>query len=139
MIFFENEFAQINYLEDAKTVEMVWKQTTSSQMYRDLFAKGVEALEHFQVANWLSNTTDQGLVAPEDRKWLETQMIPTAIRSGLRNIAVVVSKDIFKRYYVDNVRKYVEKSHLSMQYFDDTKEAVQWLSSVDSSGLARPA
>ncbi|MDF9796602.1 hypothetical protein OKW21_001865 [Catalinimonas alkaloidigena] len=139
MEYFKNEFAMINYLDDVKTVELVWKQTTNSQKYREIFAKGVEALEKYQISNWLSDTTDQGLVSPEDRKWLESHMIPTAVQKGLRNIAVLVSKDVFKKYYVDSVRKHVEKSHLCMQYFDKREDAIQWLNEINNARLAQSA
>lgn len=139
MEYFKNEFAQINYLEDVKTVELIWKQRTNSQMYREIFTKGVEALEKHNISNWLSDTTDQGLVSPEDRKWLESHMIPTAVQKGLRNIAVLVSKDVFKKYYVDSVRKHVEKSHLSMQYFDKREDAIQWLNDINNAKYAQSA
>lgn len=139
MIYFQNEFAQINYLEDEKTIEIIWNKRTSSEMYRALFTKGVEALAKHSCTNWISDTTNQGLVAPDDRKWLESQKIPEAIKSGLRNIAVLVSKDVFKKYYVDSVKKQVEKSHLSMQYFEDRENAIQWIRECNNASIARSA
>lgn len=131
MEYYKCEYATITYLREINTVEVIWKKKIDSAGYKEVFTKGLHALQHFNTPNWLSDTTLQGIVSPADRKWMETTVLPTAIKSGLRNIAVIIPKDVFKKHYVDSVKRLVEMECLTMHYFDCTADAKAWLKNLE--------
>ena len=127
--FFENDYILIAHQPDLRAVKAVWKKQPGSSEYRDGFNHCYDAVRFYKPVNYLSDVTNQGLIKPEDRAWMEEQLMPKVVAEGLRNVAVVLRPDIFKEYYLQRIREAWEKGSLKMRYFDSMAKAVHWLKS----------
>ncbi len=129
-----NDYVLISVYTDTYTIEVIWKRPVISQEYRDVFEQCLAFQKEYHLKNWLSDITKQGVMSPEDSKWMETVAIPTAYKNGLEKIALVVPADIFKKYYASNVKKRVEQiaPKLTTKYFDNTEEAYSWIKTEDT-------
>ncbi len=124
-ILFESEKADLRYNEETNTIELIWKKYQDEETYKDVFTKGLGFLKECNATGWLSDIRQEGVVNPTNSDWLKTEIIPEAVRSGLKKIAVIMEKDVFKSFYVKGISKSLEKNII--QYFDDPTEANEWL------------
>jgi hypothetical protein len=127
--FFENDYIHIYYREDILAVVAIWKRQPGSEDYREGFTQCYQAVKKYKPVNYYSDVTDQGLIKPSDREWMETVLMPKVVAEGLKNVAVVVPHEIFKEYYIDRIKEAWEAGPggLSMSYFDTSEPAVAWL------------
>lgn len=79
-ILFDKEYCIITYEKDKNLISLVWKRIISSEEYR----RGFEVLKNIilekQIKRLLTDSRNQGIISPDDRKWLETKVIPVAIK-----------------------------------------------------------
>jgi len=71
----------------------------------------------YPVDGMLSDITNQGIIAPDNRKWFEKEMMPLAVEAGLKRGAIVTSGNAFKLYYINT------------KLFNNQKDAYTWLES----------
>jgi len=124
-VLLETEKADIRFNPETRAIEVIWKKVHDDATYKLVFTKGVEFLKEYSASAWLSDIRQQGVVGPANAKWLQTEVIPQAIKAGLKRIAVVMDKDVFKQFYVKNIQHTTENS--LMQNFDSTESANAWL------------
>jgi len=127
--FFENDYILIYYRADIQAVMAIWKKQPGSEDYREGFTQCYHAVKKHKPINYCSDVSDQGLIKPSDREWMEKELMPKVIAEGLKNVAVVVPHEIFKEYYVDRIKEAWETNigNLKMSYFDSSDKAEEWL------------
>ncbi|UII28160.1 STAS/SEC14 domain-containing protein [Fulvivirga maritima] len=121
-------FASIVFEKDMNAIVVVWKKIPSEEIYKGVFSQAVIELNSKGADKWLSDIRKQGVVGPSNTKWLQEEILPRAVKAGLRKIAIVVEKDIFKKFYIDNVKTTMSET-AEMHYFDNDEEARKWLNS----------
>lgn len=124
-LLFEHEKATIQYNEETNSIELVWKKHQDAETYKLMFTKGVDFLKKYKATGWLSDIRNEGIVGPASSKWLQEVIIPEAVSSGLKKIAIVMEADVFKEFYIKNLGKSTKKD--MMQYFDSLESANNWL------------
>ena len=90
-----------------------------------IFTKGLELLIQQNATAWLSDIRKQGVVAPAQSQWLQTEIIPKAVESGLKKVAVLMDGDVFKDFYIKNLQNKTQKGLI--QYFGMLENANEWL------------
>jgi len=132
-ILFEKDYATITYEADLKLLTLSWKRFVSSQEYRIAFSAVLKSIEEKRIPLFLADTRKQGIISPTDRKWLESEMIPPALKVGLKYVATLLNKDIFKKYYLSKIKEHSENSGMSaFEMFDDYDKARAWLLSKNT-------
>ncbi|UII22454.1 STAS/SEC14 domain-containing protein [Fulvivirga ligni] len=121
-----DDYSTISYEADLNAVHVVWKKIPTEGMYREIFTGALNAIIDNKANKWISDIRKQGVVGPSNAKWLREEILPKAIQAGLNKIAIVVEKDVFKKFYIDNV-KTIMSATAEMQYFDSEDEARKWL------------
>jgi hypothetical protein len=79
------------------------------------------------ITRFLSDTREQGVVSPENRKWFEKEMVPAAIKAGLKRSAVITGSNVFKRYYINMILSAVNKFNMPFKIFSDEESAIKFL------------
>ncbi len=131
---YKSDYAEIIYEKENNLVTLTWKGFVTSEQYREVFGKVKDVIVEKRVARFLANTTDEGPITPQDRKWLETEIVPITVKAGLQYSATIMSKDVFKKYYLSQIKNSSEKSGMSgFRIFDDLEEGRKWLLSTDIS------
>ena len=92
----------------------------------------LDTILKYNAALFLSDTSKEGVIAPEDRKWLEEEIIPVAIKNGLKYAATIMDKNLFKKYYLKKIKEASQQfGMMSLRIFDDYEEGRKWLLSQE--------
>jgi hypothetical protein len=124
-LLFDHEKALLQYNEKTNAIELIWKKFHDEPTYRLMFTKGLEHLIAYNATCWLSDIRNEGIVSPKNSEWLQKEILSNAISRGLKKIAVVMQKDVFKEFYITNIVKQTQNN--MMKYFDSIETANEWL------------
>lgn len=125
----DENFVKVYYDAEKQLGKIVWSGiATSPQQYKEPFLKLLELTKQGRpVVRFLSDTREQGVVNPQNRKWFEQEMVPNAIEAGLKRSAAISSGNVFKRYYLNMILSAVNKFNMPFKIFSDEESAVEWL------------
>jgi len=124
-VLLDHEKALLQYNEKTNSIELIWKKFHDEQTYRQMFTRGLEYQIKHKASGWLSDIRNEGVVSPRNSEWLQNEILPKAVANGLKKIAVVMQKDVFKEFYVSNIKK--KAGNDMMKYFGNTEDANAWL------------
>ncbi len=127
----DNEFAKVYFDTDLKAGVIEWKATKlSSEAYRKSFETLIDYTNDKNIfENYYSDGRLQSVVSPDDRKWFQENIIPKAIKNGLKRGAVLISGNAFKKYYMNMIIKGSRKFPIEIKIFDKEHKAKEWLKS----------
>ena len=127
-ILLDNDYAVVTFEKELNLIILAWKKFVNDVEYRNTFELVKEKVIEFAIPYFLSDTRKQGKISPVDRKWLETEIIPPAIKGGLKFSATVLEKNAFKNYYLSKLKAHSTKTGMSaFEMFDDYDKAREWL------------
>ena len=124
-----NDYAEISYDSELKLGKIVWKRKTSMEEYQHAFITLLEDIKVHGTENFLSDIRNQSVVSPEARKWFEAEMIPNAIKFGVKRAAVIFDGSVFKKYYLNMILQATNKFGLPLKMFGTEEEALAWFKS----------
>jgi len=129
----ENEYAKVYFDNELKTGVIVWKDyKLTSEAYRDAFEVLIKFSEGKDIFhNYFSDGRLQSVVSPDDRKWFQENIIPKAIKNGLKRGAVLISGNSFKKYYMNMIIKGSRKFPIEIKIFDKEDKALNWIKSFE--------
>ncbi len=130
-IILDTDFVKITYDTEAKLLIQRWKRIVTSEEYRKAFQVSLEAVSKYNIPLFLSDTSKEGVISPEDRKWLEEVIIPKAVKNGLKYSATIMDKDLYKKYYLSKLKNASEESGMRFRIFDNYDEGLKWLLSQE--------
>jgi hypothetical protein len=122
----ETDHAIVQFEEETKTLELIWKKTVTKEIYREVFLEALDLLIKNNSKNFISDIRKEGVVGPDNTKWLQENIIPKALKSGLQKIAIVMDEDIFKEFYTENIKKAIE-GNAQINLFKSMEEAYKWI------------
>ncbi|HTQ08281.1 MAG TPA: hypothetical protein VMI54_30715 [Polyangiaceae bacterium] len=99
------------------------------QPFRDLLERGLTLLATRGASKWLSDDRGNGPVTPADAEWALNDWAPRVIAAGWKYWAVILPKKVLGQM---NMRRWMEayaKRGVTVQAFDDPREARAWLES----------
>lgn len=125
--FIDNEDLKAYFYPDIRVIHFIWQRKCTGKQYRKNFLEAIEFSSKNNGEYFLSDLRKQGVVGPEDRKWFENEVIPEAIKNGLKKAALVFEGNVFKMYYVNLLLAHFLKREIPMKMFKDTNTALDWL------------
>ena len=124
-------YAEVYYVEDYKVGVILWKSgKIKSDEYRKAFNTIIDFFKNnkqYSFLNFLSDTRDQGVVSPAERKWFQGYIMDEAKKLGLKRGAVVIPKNVFKKYYLNLILATGAVFKIKIKIFDDKDDAQKWL------------
>lgn len=127
VLILNEHYVDVKYDTDFQIVSVIWLSPPDSKQYRYVYSSVMEQSRHKNISLFLSDIRKQGVVSPEERKWFEMVVVPTAIEAGLQKAAVVFDGNIFKKYYLNTISSVTKKMGLPFQFFLNSDEAFTWL------------
>ena len=127
MKLFENSFSEINYLEEHKCLVQVWKKFCMPEDFRKVQLKTAELFKAHNCVNFISDTTDAGVLKKEETEWAAKTITPQLVEAGMREMNFVVPKNVFTQMTLDNLTKQ-EAQDMPMHFFPSMEDAVKHLS-----------
>lgn len=125
---FDENCAVVQLDTENNIVEILWKKFATTAQYRQVIQAASNTIISQGAQKWLSDMSQAGVVSRDNQKWLKEDIIPNAISHGLKQVAIVVSVNIFNKLYVNNIKEELEQ--FSTQYFDNVEDARKWLQST---------
>ena len=133
-IYFENEYVTVWYDKELNAVNQVWKafKVISLENYQLVFIKSQNLQRLKKAENFISNTSNQGVINPIQRKWLQEESLPVAVEIGMKRIAVIAEMSVFKRYYLNTLMSSINKFKIPFKIFNNEEKAKQWIKKLDN-------
>ncbi len=129
-IVLDNKYAEVAYFPNEKLGQVTWKKfiTISSEDYRKPFLTLLEYTSDKDFFYFISDSRNGGVARPEDRKWFQSHIVPEAAKQGLKNAAIIIPKDPFKKYYMNAILKFINRNApYNVKIFYDTDSALKFL------------
>ncbi len=109
---------------------VVCRGRIASQQFRFMYLKVIEFMKTYDTPNWITDLTHQGPVDPKDQQWLFAEILPHAIETGLRRLAVVhpSSSTDDVNSYLKGIKDTLQTSGIAIRNFGSWADARQWIS-----------
>src|SRR5436190_24018936 len=92
--YFSTDYAQINYDAESNAVVFIWLIPGSYDEFRESMEKIMEAEQYFKTGKLIVDTNLQGVIHPDNQKWLATDWSERAIKKGHSHVAIIMPEDI---------------------------------------------
>ena len=124
------EIYNIYFDKDINAVVMEWDGYATSKQFK----QGTELMLNILIKNncskVLADIKDMKIIAMEDQQWLTEEFLPRATKFGFKSIAILKPDYYFNKVAVETISYKVDKGKLTINFFDNTDEAKEWLSKI---------
>jgi len=133
-VYFENEYITVSYIKELNAVRQEWKEfkVISFENYQLAFNKSQDLQRIKKAETFFSDTRKQGIINPEQRKWLLEESLPKAVEIGMKRIVVLAEMSVFKRYYLNTIMSTINKVKIPFKIFSDEDKVIQWIKKLDN-------
>ena len=122
-----------NVLLDSVKKLVIINRTIPTAVDEDLYKK--EALLWAEIypkykpkLQLLDMTENHYVISSELQKWLNINVLAPALKSGLENVAFVVSPTLFAKLSHEVVMEEKTGKNFNIKYFENNDKALEWLS-----------
>ncbi len=124
------EIYNIYFDEEINSVVMEWNGYATSKQFK----QGTELMLNMLIKNncskVLADIKDMKIIAMEDQQWLNEEFLPRATTFGFKAIAIVKPHYYFNKVAVETISYKVDKEKLTINFFDNSEEAREWLRKI---------
>lgn len=124
------EIYNIYFDAEINSVVMEWNGYATSKQFK----QGTELMLNMLIKNncskVLADIKDMKIIALEDQQWLNEEFLPRATTFGFKAIAIVKPHYYFNKVAVETISYKVDKEKLTINFFDNSEEAREWLSKI---------
>jgi hypothetical protein len=107
---------------------------TTSEDFRNALQKTLECFvensKNHPRLGWLADTSKAELFKDEDIAWVNNELNPQMIASGVRHIAFTVPTDVFASMGVQEYAENTDPNAITIKYFTTKQEAKDWLKEI---------
>lgn len=122
----------IFYEPSIDSVVMEWRGYATSREFKQGTELMLKALIENNTFKVLADIKDMIIIAKEDQDWLDADFLPRATDLGFKVLAIVKPDHYFNKVAVESISYKVDKNKLAMNFFDDVRDAKEWLSLIDN-------
>ncbi|HSI91815.1 MAG TPA: hypothetical protein VK927_11910 [Adhaeribacter sp.] len=129
MIYYDSEYATIQYFEKEKMLFTRYHGFTPSEELRKIMDLVLELITSREVELSLSDNRNMKVIRPADQEYINTVWFPKFLKvSRIRKAASIESTDIFNKMSRENILKKIEgQIPFEIHYFDSIESACEWL------------
>ena len=124
------ETYNIYFDAEIDSVVMEWDGYATSAQFKEGTELMLNTLIRHNANKVLADIKDMVLIGMEDQQWLETHFLPRAMGFGFKAIAIIRPEHYFNNVAVENISYKVDKEKLAINFFDNLREAREWLKSI---------
>lgn len=119
------------YFEPASNcVTMEWDGYASSYEFREGTELMLNTLIKHNTSKVIASIKGMTLISQDDQQWMNNTFLPRAINFGMKYVAIIKPDSYFNKVAVESISYKVDKSKLSIGFFDNLQEAREWLSNL---------
>ena len=124
------EIYNIYFDIDINAVVMEWDGYATSKQFKQGTELMLNTLIKNNCSKVLADIKEMKIIAMEDQQWLNEEFLPRATKFGFKSIAIVKPDYYFNKVAVETISYKVDKDKLTINFFDNAKDAREWLSNI---------
>jgi len=124
------ETYNIYFDEAMNAVVMEWDGYATSKQFKEGTELMLNTLIKHHCSKVLADIKDMKIIAMEDQQWLNEDFLPRATKFGFEAIAIIKPDFYFNKVAVETISYKADKDKLTINFFDNTEEAKEWLSNI---------
>jgi hypothetical protein len=121
------EIYNIYFDPEINSVVMEWNGYATSKQFKQGTELMLNTLIRNNCSKVLADIKDMKIIAMEDQQWLTEEFLPRATKFGFKAIAIIKPDHYFNKVAVETISYKADKDKLTINFFDNTKEAREWL------------
>lgn len=136
-VLYHSPNAKIFYDASINAVGVVWNGPVTGEQYRNVFQNCLEFVKAYNTPNYISDLTKQGYISRDDQGWMFRNIMPEAVKHGLKKIAGIRAEnhDPELQEYYSAISENLKKLGVTMKFFSTYKEAAHWLAQQNEKSL----
>ncbi|HTE29781.1 MAG TPA: HAMP domain-containing sensor histidine kinase [Chryseolinea sp.] len=140
-ILYQEPFAEIFFDARVNATGVTWKSHVTSEQYRNVFRKCLEFVRSYNTPNYIADLTHQGPIESNDQRWMFEEILPPAIRNGLKRIAAIRTDfdDPLVKEYHEGLHANFLKLGAEQRNFSSREEAFEWIERENERAATVPA
>lgn len=126
---FQDSYAEIFYDANINATGVIWKCEVTSEQYREVLTKCLEFVKYYNTPNYLVDLSKQGPISRGDQRWMFEEILPLAIKNGLKRIAAIRSDRFHPLIgeYHSGLNETILRLGAEHRYFTSREDAFDWL------------
>ena len=125
------EIYNIYFDPEINSVMMEWNGYATSKQFKEGTELMLNTLIRNNCSKVLADIKDMKIIGMEDQQWLNEEFLPRATKFGFKAIAIIKPDYYFNKVAVETISYKVDKDKLTINFFDNTKEAREWLGKIE--------
>lgn len=126
-VILNNDFCTLFYNAKINALGIIWKTQPTSEQYRKIFNKSHEMMMLYHTSYWLADMRLQGIIDPVDQQWLFREIIPSAVRHGLKKVLCIRNPEQSNETYRVKLKETSTALGIDTLYFDSLEQAETWI------------
>ena len=126
-MFFTSEYADIEWNEEYKIAELIWKKFAADENFREPCRKTVELMKQNGAKFWFSDTLKISSMKEEDVNFFVSEIVPAVLALGVKEQALVVPQSVVAKMGLTSATEKVDEEGLKTYYFASRNEALKWI------------
>jgi len=129
MKYFEGKHVVIEYLEDMQIGLGTWNGLPEDSEYKEGLNKQNDLIKEKKIKNWIANLSNMDAVSDELVSWTTKDWTPRAVVSGLKNMAIIISSDVFNQLTSEQIMNTITGS-ITTKYFSNMNDPKKWIETL---------
>jgi hypothetical protein len=127
-LYFQSIPCDIYYNSDLNIVQTHWKGFfTRGDIFRGILEKSLTLIQEKKSSALIADAREMKVITLEDQEWVCNNWYPRAIKAGFRKQALIITKDTFNEYSINNIIKNTDLSLVQTRYFTKFEVAAKWV------------
>lgn len=132
MLYREYPFVKIEVEEENQSIIMSWSGSFTSELYREAMDYSLDLVASKNLKYWLTNSSNIGLIKPEDQNWTSQTLLPRLSELGVEKVAIIVPDDLNSHMAIASIMVNGKESiTFDMHYFVKKEDAAEWFKLLD--------
>jgi hypothetical protein len=113
-------------------LSLTWRK--QDEEYRQILSTVLDYTRKAHIRLFISNIQRAGVVSIENQDWFRQQAVSEAVALGLKRVAIVLSEDVFNRFYLHQAVQKLQQQDLNLEIhnFKSIASIEAWLAQMQS-------
>lgn len=130
IVLYDTPYCLLRMFPDVPFVQIKWRSVITGEQYREVLELILDLLVNEKVTKFIFDERELPVIDPKFIQWSTQEWLPKAVERGYGKVAVVQTKEFFKKLPADMIAKGATEYYeglIVMSYFRNVHDAEDWL------------
>jgi hypothetical protein len=130
IVLYDTPYCLIRLFPEIPFLQVKWRKSITGEQYREVLELLLEVMANEKVTKFIYDDRELPIIDPQYVQWSTKEWLPRAVALGYGNIAVVQTKEFFKKLPAEMIAKGATEFYegmIKMAYFRNVHDAENWL------------